>query len=695
MLRSFTYAARVAGVEPTRASRSGARASFLDGYFDAVAASRRPAAARDGRAAAARSSSSRRRSTSCGYELANRPDWVSVPVVGICACSSKQRRDGRGRSRAGRPRATTRTRTTCSARTANGGKQVVVRAFRPEAERVRVLPEGGEPVELERCAPGRRLRGRGARATLPLRYRLDVAYPDGLHVELDDPYSFLPTLGELDLHLASRGPPRAAVREARRARPRGRRRRAARRSPSGRRTRARSASSATSTAGTAACTRCARSARRASGSSSCRASTTARATSSSSAAQDGAVHLRADPYALATEQPPQTASVVFTLPRTSGGTASGSRERERRRPLRAADLDLRGAPRLVAARGSPTASSAEQLGGVRPRPRLHARRAAADHGAPVRRLVGLPGDELLRADRRASARPTTSAPSSTRCTSRGSACILDWVPAHFPRDEWALARFDGTALYEHADPQPRRASRLGHARLQPRAATRCGTSCSRARSTGCSEYHADGLRVDAVASMLYLDYSRKEGEWIPNAYGGREDLDSIAFLRELNEVVHADQPGRDLGGRGVDRVAGRLAADLPRRARLRLQVEHGLDARHARLLRERPGLPPVPPPRADVLDDLRLHRELHPAALARRGRARQGLAARRRCRATAGSSSRTCARSTRTCGRIRARSCSSWAASSRRSASGTTTTRSTGTCSSGPSTPACSASCAT
>ena len=94
-------------------------------------------------------------------------------------------------------------------------------------------------------------------------------------------------------------------------------------------------------------------------------------------------------------------------------------------------------------------------------------------------------------------------------------------------------------------------------------------------------------------------------------------------------------------------MAGRLAADLPRRARLRLQVEHGLDARHARLLRARPGPPPLPPPRADLLDDLRLHRELRPAALARRGRARQGLAARARCRATAGSSSRTCARSTR------------------------------------------------
>ena len=114
---------------------------------------------------------------------------------------------------------------------------------------------------------------------------------------------------------------------------------------------------------------------------------------------------------------------------------------------------------------------------------------------------------------------------------------------------------------------------------------------------------------------------------MPNEFGGREDLDAVAFLKELNEVAARPRAGRDLRGRGVDRVAGRLAADLRRRARLRLQVEHGLDARHARLLPARPDPPPVPPPRADVLPHVRLQRELHPAAVARRGRARQGLAA--------------------------------------------------------------------
>ena len=153
-------------------------------------------------------------------------------------------------------------------------------------------------------------------------------------------------------------------------------------------------------------------------------------------------------------------------------------------------------------------------------------------------------------------------------------------------------------------------------------------------------------------------------------------------------MIYGREPGIDLGRRGVDGVAGRLAPDVPRRARLRLQVEHGLDARHARLLPAGPDLPPLPPPRADVQPDVRVQRELHPAAVPRRGRPRQGLAVREDAGRSAGRSSPTCARCTPTCGPIRARSCCSWAASSRRSRSGATSARSTGTCSSARSTPA-------
>jgi 1,4-alpha-glucan branching enzyme len=126
--------------------------------------------------------------------------------------------------------------------------------------------------------------------------------------------------------------------------------------------------------------------------------------------------------------------------------------------------------------------------------------------------------------------------------SRGIGVILDWVPAHFPRDEFALARFDGTALYEHAD--PRRGSHpdwgtlvFNFGRYEVR-----NFLISNALFW-LREYHVDGIRVDAVASMLYLDYSRREGEWVPNQFGGREDLEAVSFLKELNEVMYGHERG--------------------------------------------------------------------------------------------------------------------------------------------------------
>ena len=149
---------------------------------------------------------------------------------------------------------------------------------------------------------------------------------------------------------------------------------------------------------------------------------------------------------------------------------------------------------------------------------------------------------LLRARRRASARPTTSARSSTACTATGLGVILDWVPAHFPRDDFALARFDGTALYEHAD--PRRGAHPDWGTLVFNYGRNEVRNFLVANALfWLREYHADGIRVDAVASMLYLDYSREEGQWVPNEYGGNEDLDAVGFLKELNEVVYGREPG--------------------------------------------------------------------------------------------------------------------------------------------------------
>ena len=124
----------------------------------------------------------------------------------------------------------------------------------------------------------------------------------------------------------------------------------------------------------------------------------------------------------------------------------------------------------------------------------------------------------------------------------GIGVILDWVPAHFPKDEWALARFDGTPLYEHGDWRRGEHPDWGtyvfdFGRKEVRNFLVANAIY------WCEEFHADGLRVDAVASMLYLDYSRKDGEWTPNQYGGRENLDAISFLQEMNATVYKNNPG--------------------------------------------------------------------------------------------------------------------------------------------------------
>jgi 1,4-alpha-glucan branching enzyme len=400
-------------------------------------------------------------------------------------------------------------------------------------------------VELERLDDNGVFEGTIERAELPLDYELEVSYPAGDSYVLRDPYAFLPTIGELDVHLASLG--RHEELYARLG--------AHRRVVAG-------------------------------------AEGVAFAVWAPNAASvsvvgdfnawDGRLHpmrslgasgiwelfmpdvppgtrykfelrtragglrLKADPWACATEVPPLNASVAF-----ESGYEWGDGEwlEQRRtadalaRPLSIYEVHL-GSWRLKAMEGNRQLSYAE----------------LAEELAEYVSDLGFTHVELLPVMEHPYApswgyqvtgyfAPTARFGSPDdfrgfveRLHAAGIGVIVDWVPAHFPKDDWALARFDGTALYEHED--PRRGQHPDWGTLVFNFGRNEVRNFLLASALfWLREYHADGLRVDAVASMLYLDYSRKAGEWVPNVHGGNEDLEAIEFLKELNAVAHSREPG--------------------------------------------------------------------------------------------------------------------------------------------------------
>jgi 1,4-alpha-glucan branching enzyme len=421
---------------------------------------------------------------------------------------------------------------------------VAIRVFRPAAERVRARLSDSREVELEPRFVAGFFEGVVEDADLPLRYELEVTYADGTYT-VHDPYAFLPTLGELDLHLAGEGRHEklyerlgAHLREV----------------------------DDLTGVGFALWAPSARSVSVVGDWNGWDGRLHPMRTLGPSGIWElfvpdvepgahykyelrdaqGRLRLKADPVAFAAEVPPQTASVVW---------------RPRHEWRDDAWLETR---RATVPHDGPMSIYEVHLGSWRLNPlegnRPLTYRELASELAAYAKDLGFTHVELLPVMEHPFSgswgyqvtgyyAPTArfGSPDDFRAFvdelhGAGLGVILDWVPAHFPRDDWALARFDGTALYEHDD--PRRGAHPDWGTLVFNLGRNEVRNFLLANALfWLREYHADGIRVDAVASMLYLDYSRQEGEWVPNAYGGREDLDAVSFLKEMNEVVHGQESG--------------------------------------------------------------------------------------------------------------------------------------------------------
>lgn len=261
--------------------------------------------------------------------------------------------------------------------------------------------------------------------------------------------------------------------------------------------------------------------------------------------RSGSIHLKTDPYGFFFETPPKNAAIVWNTRNFAWSDADWMSRRGQRDPLRA-----------------PLAIYEVHMGSWRKKAlgESLSYRELAEPLIKYVREMGFTHVEFLPVAEHAYY-PSWGyqvtgffAPSSRYGTpddlqflidslhQAGVGVIIDWVPAHFPRDDWALARFDGTALYEHEDPR-RGAHQDWGTLIFNYGRHEVSNFLTSNALFWCDRFHIDGLRVDAVASMLYLDYSRKEGEWLPNQYGGRENLEAIEFMRKFNHLAHTEHPG--------------------------------------------------------------------------------------------------------------------------------------------------------
>jgi 1,4-alpha-glucan branching enzyme len=424
------------------------------------------------------------------------------------------------------------------------GRGTIVRAYHPDAARVECLPgDTDEPVQMLPLGDG--VFAVRLDSALPFRYRIRFAFPSGETWEHVDPYQFLPTLGEMDLHLFNEGTHRrlwtrlgAHVRQVQ------------------------------GVTGVSFAV-WAPSARRVSVVGDfCRWDgrlLPMRQLGSSGVFElfvpgvepgalykyeiktdAGDIRVKTDPLARSMELPPGTASRVYASDHTwnDGEWLAARANRDPlREPMSVYEVHLGSWARKPEEDHRPLSYRE-----IAPKLIDHVRRHGFTHieflpvsehpftgswgyqvsgyYAPTARY-GTPDDLRFLID---------------ECHRAGIGVILDWVPAHFPKDDFALRRYDGSALYEHEDPRRGEHPDWGTLVFNYGRAEVVSFLLSNALYWF-EEFHIDGLRVDAVASMLYLDYSRQEGEWVTNPYGGRENLEAIAFLRHVNAVVRDTHPG--------------------------------------------------------------------------------------------------------------------------------------------------------
>jgi 1,4-alpha-glucan branching enzyme len=423
----------------------------------------------------------------------------------------------------------------------------VIRVWRPAASAVvaHVARNGDGEVALPlaRLDDAGVFEGHLDAGAPPLDYTLEVSYPDGSTYRLRDPYSFAPTLGELDLHLAAEGHHEDLPR-----------RMGAHRVEVGAVTGVRfsvwaPAARAVSVVGDFNSWDGRLHPMRSLGASGiwelfipdCPEGARYKFEIRT---QAGALRLKADPLAREAEIPPGTASIV-ACSKYEWGDDEWLRRRGRQQPhdgpLAIYEVHLGSWRRTLEG----AELGAEELG---PQLAAYARDLGFTH-VELMPIMAHPytGSWGYQVTSYYAPDPRRGSPDAMRglidtLHDAGLGVILDWVPAHFPRDDWALARFDGSALYEHDD--PRRGSHPDWGTLVFNLARNEVRNFLLADALyWLRDFHADGLRVDAVASMLYRDYSRRPGEWVPNEFGGREDLDAVAFLKEFNELIHARVPG--------------------------------------------------------------------------------------------------------------------------------------------------------